>query len=58
MARTFNRTSGIESRQYGLKTEKREDNCLNAPACHAIYHNLTRILYDLKILIIQICVKR
>lgn len=42
MARTFNRTSGIESRQYGLKTEKREDKLSKCPACHAIYHNLTR----------------
>ena len=42
MARTFNYTSGIEPRQYGLKTEKREDRLSKCPACEAIYYNLSR----------------
>lgn len=42
MARTFNYTSGIEPRQYGLKTEKREDKLSKCPACEAIYYNLSR----------------
>jgi len=42
MARTFNLTSGIEPKQYGLKTEKREDKLSRCPACEAIYYNLSR----------------
>ena len=42
MARTFNATSGIEPKQYGLKTEKREDKLSKCPACRAIYQNLTK----------------